>query len=107
MLPVFNTDRMQLSAMKKGDANLVMKATYSYPESTIRYSLIGRELLDSGLTQQSLELSRSGVKFNPNSAGLWALILVNPSATNEERLIAKEKILELDPLNIEVRNFKP
>jgi O-antigen ligase len=107
ILPVFNTDRMQLSGMKKSDANLVMKATYSYPESTIRYSLIGRELLGSGLTQQSLELSRSGVKFNPNSAGLWALILVNPSATNEERLIAKEKILELDPLNIEVRNFNP
>jgi O-antigen ligase len=107
MLPVFNTDRMQLSAMKKGDAILVMKATYSYPESTIRYSLIGRELLDSGLTQQSLEISRSAVKFNPNSAGLWALILVNPSATNEERLIAKEKILELDPLNTEVRNFNP
>jgi O-antigen ligase len=107
MLPVFNTDRMQLSAMKKGDANMVMKATYSYPESTIRYSLIGRELLDSGLTKQSLEISRSGVKFNPNSAGLWALILVNPSATVEERLIAKEKILQLDPLNTEVRNFNP
>jgi O-antigen ligase len=107
MLPVFNTDRMQLSAMKKGDAILVMKATYSYPESTIRYSLIGRELLDSGLTQQSLEVSRAAVKFNPNSAGLWALILVNPSGTNEERLIAKERILELDPLNIEVRNFNP
>jgi len=107
MLPVFNTDRMQLSGMKKGDANLVMKATYSYPKSTIRYSLIGRELLDSGLTQQSLEISRSGVKFNPNSAGLWALILVNPSATIEERLIAKEKILQLDPLNTEVRNFNP
>lgn len=107
MFPAFNIDRMQLSAMKKGDANLVMKATTSYPESTIRYSLIGRELLDSGLTQQSLEISRSGVKFNPNSAGLWALILVNPSATNEERLIAKEKILELDPLNTEVRNFNP
>jgi O-antigen ligase len=107
MLPVFNTDRMQLSAMKKGDANMVMKATYSYPQSTIRYSLIGRELLDSGLTQQSLEISRSGVKFNPNSAGLWALILVNPSATTEERLIAKKKILDLDPLNTEVRNFNP
>ena len=107
MLPAFNTDRMQLSAMKKGDANLVMKATTSYPESTIRYSLIGRELLDSGLTKQSLDISRSAVKFNPNSAGLWALVLVNPSATIEERLIAKEKILELDPLNTEVRNFNP
>lgn len=107
LFPYFNVDRLQLKGMQSGDANLVMKATVSFPESTVRYSLIGRELLSSGLTQQSLELARSGVKFNPNSAGLWALILVNPSAPLEERLIAKQKILELDPLNKEVDSFIP
>jgi O-antigen ligase len=107
VIPYFNADRLQLKGMQSGDANLVMKASISFPESTVRYSLIGRELLNSGLTQQSLELARSGVKFNPNSAGLWALILVNPSAELEERLIAKKEILELDPLNKEVKNFNP
>ena len=107
VIPYFEADHLQLKGMQSGDANLVMKATISFPESTVRYSLIGRELLNSGLTQQSLELARSGVKFNPNSAGLWALILVNPSATLEERLLAKKEILELDPLNKEVKNFNP
>jgi O-antigen ligase len=107
MYPVFSVDRMQLTGMQTGDANLVMKATISYPESTVRYSLIGRELLNSGLTQQSLELVRAGIKFNPHSAGLWALILVNPNAQKSERLEAKERILELDPLNMEVQNFIP
>jgi O-antigen ligase len=107
MFPVFNVDRMQLTGMQTGDANLVIKATTSYPESTVRYSLIGRELLNSGLTQQSLELARSGTKFNPNSAGLWALILANPNAQKSERLEAKVRILELDPLNVEVQNFIP
>ena len=107
MFPVFSVDRMQLTGMQTGDANLVIKATSSYPESTTRYSLISRELLNSGLTQQSLELARSGTKFNPNSAGLWALILVNPNAQKDERLEAKERILELDPLNMEVQNFIP
>jgi O-antigen ligase len=107
MFPVFSVDRMQLTGMQTGDANLVMRATTSYPESTIRYSLISRELLNSGLTQQSLELARAGVKFNPYSAGLWALILVNPNAQKSERLEAKERILELDPLNVEVQNFIP
>jgi hypothetical protein len=93
--------------MQRGDANLVMKATYSFPESTVRYSLIGRELYNSGLLQQSLEVARSGVKFNPNSPSMWALILVNQNATPEERLIAKNKILLLDPLNKEVKNFNP
>jgi len=107
MFPVFNVDRIQLTGMQTGDANLVMRATTSYPEATVRYSLIGKELLDSGLTQQSLELARSGVEFNPHSAGLWALILVNPNAPMSERLEAKERILELDPLNVEVPNFIP
>jgi O-antigen ligase len=107
LFPLFNTDRIQLTGMQNKDANLVMKAVTSYPESTVRYSLIGQELLNSGLTVQALEVARSGVKFNSHSAGLWALILINPSATLEERNNAKIKILELDPLNKEVRNFTP
>lgn len=106
-VPYFNADRLQLKGMQSGDANLVIRATVSYPESTVRYSVIGRELLNSGLNQQSLEVARHGVEFNPNSAGLWALILVNSSAPMEERLLAKQKILELDPLNKEVKNFNP
>ena len=107
LLPLFNTDRIQLLGMQKGDANLVMKSTTSFPESTVRYSLIGQELFKSGLNVQALEVARSGVDFNPNSASLWALILVNPSASLEERSNAKSKILELDPLNQDIRNFTP
>jgi hypothetical protein len=107
LLPLFNTDRIQLLGMQKGDANLVMKSTLSFPESTVRYSLIGQELFKSGLNVQALEVARSGVDFNPNSASLWALILVNPSASLEERNNAKSKILELDPLNQDIRNFTP
>jgi len=107
LLPLFNTDRLQLIGMKKGDANLVMEATLRFPESTIRYNIIGRELFDSGLSKQSLEIARSGVQFNPYSAALWALILVNPNATIEERFDAKNKILELDPLNKNVRAYVP
>jgi O-antigen ligase len=107
LLPLFNTDRIQLLGMQKGDANLVMKSTTSFPESTVRYSLIGQELFKSGLNVQALEVARSGVDFNPNSASLWALILVNPSASLEERNNAKSKILELDPLNQDIRNFTP
>ena len=107
MFPMFNTDRLQLLGMQNGDGNLVIKASMSFPESTVRYAQIGNELLNSGLTQQALELSRSAVEFNPQSAGLWALIMINPNATMEERLSAKKIILELDPLNNEVKNYTP
>jgi O-antigen ligase len=107
LFPLFNTDRLQLKGMSASDANLVMKATTMYPESTVRYSTIGRELFDSGLNQQALEIARSGVKFNPNSPAMWVLIMVNPSASTDERLTAKNEILKLDPLNLEVRNYTP
>ena len=107
LLPLFNTDRIQLLGMNNKNANLVIESTLRFPESTVRYSLIGQELFNSGLYVQALEVARSGVDFNPNSAGLWALILVNPSATLEERNNAKSKILDLDPLNQDIRNFTP
>lgn len=107
LLPLFNTDRLQLKGMQNGDANLVIKASKSFPESTVRYSLIGKELIQSELYPQALDLARSAVQFNPYSPGLWALILVNPLAPMEERLYAKSKVLELDPLNKLVRDFVP
>lgn len=107
MFPLFNTDRLQFRGMQKGDANLVMEASQKFPESTVRYSLIGRELFNSGLYRQSLEVGRAGVEFNPHSAALWALILVNEFATETERINARNMILKLDPLNKNVRNFNP
>jgi hypothetical protein len=74
-----------------------------YPESTLRYSRIGIELLKSNLPIQALEIGRAAVAFNPNALSAWALILANPSAPIEERKLAKEKILELDPYNEEIR----
>ena len=107
MFPLFNTDRLQLQGMQRGDANLVTEASQRFPESTVRYSLIGRELFNSGLYRQSLEVGRAGVEFNPNSAALWALILVNNYASEAERIFAKNMILKLDPLNKNIRSFNP
>jgi O-antigen ligase len=107
MFPLFNTDRLQLQGMQRGDANLVIEASQRFPESTVRYSLIGRELFNSGLYRQSLEVGRAGVEFNSNSAALWALILVNNYASEAERINAKNMILKLDPLNKNIRSFNP
>jgi len=106
LFPYFNSDRLQLLAMNKGDGDLAIKVAKMYPESVVRYSVLTRALLDSGLSIPALDLARSAVEFNPNSPALWALLLINPSATIDERREAKAKLLILDPLNEEVKNYE-
>jgi hypothetical protein len=105
MYPLFNSDRQQLSAMRTGNGDLLMQAVTMYPESVLKYSQASRDLLTSGLPEQSLYLARKSVEFNPNSPALWSLILINSAAPQQERANAKKQILELDPLNKEVENF--
>jgi O-antigen ligase len=104
--PLFNTDRLQMQAMSRRDGDLAILSTQKYPKSVLRYSIIARELLSSQLFDQALVVARSAVEFNPNSANLWSLILINPKASPEERLKAKREILKLDPLNQEVISYK-
>jgi hypothetical protein len=104
--PLFNTDRQQMQAMNTADGDLAISSSKRYPESVLRYQVITRELLNSNLPVQALDLARSAVEFNPNSANLWALVLINPSASIEERVKAKTEILKLDPLNKEVINYE-
>jgi hypothetical protein len=105
MYPLFNSDRQQLTAMRTGNGDLLMQAVTMYPESVLKYSQASRDLLTSGLPEQSLYLARKSVEFNPNSPALWSLILINPVAPQQERANAKKQILELDPLNKEVEEF--
>jgi hypothetical protein len=104
--PYFNTDRLQMLAMSTTNGDLAIQSAQKFPESVLRYTVITRELLNSQLPQQALEVARSAVKFNPNSPNLWALILINPSAPIDERQRAKSEILKLDPLNKEVVNYR-
>ena len=105
MFPYFNTDRQMIQAGNSGNGDLLIKAATSFPESVVKYSQASRALLESGLPAPSLSLARSAVAFNNRAVSLWALILVNPTASFEERENARTQILKLDPLNIEVRDF--
>lgn len=103
--PLYKVDNLQVIANKTGNANLAIQSAKSYPESVIRYSRIGQDLLKSNLLPEALDLARAAVKFNPNAPSAWGLILVNTAAPLEERVRAKDEILRLDPFNKDLKGF--
>jgi len=105
-LPLFHADKLARQANLKRDANLAVEAAKKYPESVVRYNLLGADLYNSGLYDLSLEIGRSAVKFNPNSYQTWILVLLNPKATTLERNIAKAELMKIDPYNSIIRNYK-
>ena len=106
IFPLFNSDRELMKGVKNKDANQLINALTLYPESSVKYNIFIQELLRSNLLEQSLEVSRRAIKFNPNAVSAWALIFINPKAPLNERIQAKTEILRLDPLNTEVFDYK-
>lgn len=108
MFPSFNTDRLYLKSLQNNDGNLGIKVVDMFPRSSARYSTVGRLLFESGGSQlpYSLTVAKKALEFNSNNVSAWALILVNPIATPNERLRAKKEILRLDPYNKEIKSYE-
>ena len=104
--PLFNADKLTRQADLKKDALLAVKAASTYPESVIRYNLLGAGLYQSGIYDLSLEIARKAVEFNPNNYQTWILLLVNPNATFVERSKAKEELIKIDPFNKNIQNYQ-
>lgn len=106
VLPVFTSDQKYFQAKKDLNFTKMIKVAYQYPKSSMRFQDLSRELLLNKEYTLALEVSRNATKFNPNHVAAWALILINPIATVEERTNAKMEVLRLDPLNKQFKNFE-
>lgn len=106
VFPLFRNDLLLKQGIRDRNANVLMQALTSYPQSSHKYNVFVQELFKSNLLPQALEMGRAAVKFNSNSVSAWAIIFVNPEAPIAERIEAKKQILRLDPLNTEVFKYK-
>ena len=106
VLPVFISDQTYFQAKKNLDFTSMIKVADQYPKSSMRFQDLSRELLLNKEYTLALEVSRNATRFNPNHVAAWALILINPIATVEERANAKMEVLRLDPLNKQFKNFE-
>lgn len=103
--PMYNADKLARQANEKSDSLLAVEAAKRYPESVLRYNLLGAALYSAGVYDLSLEIARSAVRFNPNSYQTWILILLNPNAPIPERQVAKTRLMIIDPHNLAIRNY--
>jgi hypothetical protein len=62
--------------------------------------------LTSGLEGQAVHLIQQGLKMFPRSSVLWNYLYQNPKTPIDQRNLAREKLLELDPLNPAVLSLK-
>jgi len=95
--PYFNADRLLLKSSQIGNVSLAVQSAKMYPESVFRYQRVGVELLQAGFIDQSLDVARAAIKFNPNSFYGWALLLSSPSI--DEKNSAVKELKRLDPYN--------
>lgn len=106
MYPWYNVDKITWAANQAKNGTALVQAAQLYPESSVRYTRVGIALYSSNLLNESLVVAKSAVKFNPNSVQGWILILINQSASIEDRRLAREKVLKLDPYNKEAASIK-
>lgn len=106
MLPLIRVDNMYLQSLNRSDGNLGIKVVSKFPQSTMKFAMVGRLLFQAGEYKYSLDVAREFVQFNPLSPTSHALVMVNPLASYEERVRARKYTLERDPFNKDVINYE-
>jgi hypothetical protein len=106
VVPAFKGDLDWAQARKSGQAQVIAEQVVKWPQDEIRYSNAMLSFLKSGLEGQAVPLTLQGLQLFPRSSVLWNYLYLNPKTSIEQRNRAREKLLELDPLNPAVIDLK-
>ena len=101
VVPELIADMNFKSAMANKDVKKIQKVIKSYPMSSERLSRTSQIFLRNTLNTEALDISLIAVKFNPNHSNSWITLVYNPTASREQRLLAKENLMRLDPRSTE------
>jgi hypothetical protein len=104
--PAFKGDLDWAQARRSGQAQVIAEQVVKWPQDEIRYSNAMYGFLTSGLEGQAVPLIQQGLQMFPRSSVLWNYLYQNPKTPVEQRNLAREKLLELDPLNPAVLELK-
>jgi O-antigen ligase len=104
--PAFKGDMDWAQARRTGQAQTIAEQVVKWPQDEIRFANAMYSFLTSGLEGQAVPLIQQGLQMFPRSSVLWNYLYQNPKTPVEQRNRAREKLLELDPLNPAVLELK-
>ena len=96
-----------LAANQKGLPDKYITALEIFPKSTVGYSRAINLFAQAGLEDQALEISRKAIKFNERTPAAHVVIFTSSLSSKEEKVIAYKTLLELDPMNPNLKNLRP
>lgn len=76
-----------------------LQGGYMAPTSSYRLADAVQLLENSKLPQYAIKYARQGVKFNPDYFEAWRMLYYATDSTLEEKTLAKNQMIRLDPLN--------
>ena len=103
-IPPLSGDIKWREALKAQNADLVTAAltpAYMSPASSNLYSTATQIFEQNDLPALAYKYGKLNTEFNANHFDAWRLLYALKNATPEDRKLAKEKMIELDPLNEE------
>jgi hypothetical protein len=101
----FNVDARFRSAVESGDTSQIKESVQLWPQSVSRMNAATRVLLKFGTPDQSLEIARLAIDFNPRNFEAWNEMYLQPNATVGERNRAFTRMKELDPNNSKLNSL--
>jgi O-antigen ligase len=104
--PAFKGDLDWAQARKSGQAQTIGEQLTKWPQDEIRFTSGVYAFLKSNLPYEALPLTEEGLKLFPRSSVLWNYLYQNPVSSAQQKNLAREKLLELDPLNPAVIDLK-
>ncbi len=98
-LPPYLAGNRYFSALRSGDADILLKSATLAPSNRRQYFESARIFADNKLFDRSLVLLRAGTQRYPDYFELWQLWSAIPDATSAEVAKAKSEMRRLDPYN--------
>ena len=103
-IPPLSGDIKWREALKAQNADLVTAAltpTYMSPSSSNLYISATQIFEKNNLPAMAYKYGKLNTEYNPNNFDAWRFLYSLKNSTSEDRKLAKEKMIELDPLNEE------